>query len=106
MRSRVGPRRLAALIRRAYTRGLGEPDVDEGFAPQALTFLDAEGEQCFQPYGYDVLRLHESRVTDRPALADDRLRARAGAPGPAGPGRDAGGSGCPFARGRADVHAA
>ncbi len=30
------PARLAALIRRAYTRGLGEPDPDESFAPQAL----------------------------------------------------------------------
>ena len=30
------PQRLATLIRRAYTRGLGEPDTDEGFAPQAL----------------------------------------------------------------------
>ena len=28
--TRVGPRRLAALIRRAYTRGLGEPDADRG----------------------------------------------------------------------------
>jgi hypothetical protein len=61
--SRVGPRRLATLIRRAYTRGLGEPQIDEGFAPQALTFLDPDGEERFQPYGYDLLRLHESRVT-------------------------------------------
>jgi hypothetical protein len=60
--SRVGPRRLALLIRRAYTRGLGEPLLDEDFRPQALTFLDPDGEQRFQPYGYDILRLHESRV--------------------------------------------
>lgn len=60
---RVGSRQLAALIRRAYTRGLGEPDTDEAFAPQALSFLDADGEERFEPYGYDLLRLHESRVT-------------------------------------------
>ncbi len=67
--TRVGPRRLAALIRRAYTRGLGEPDADQAFAPQALSFLDAGGEERFQPYGYDLLRLHESRVTRRAPLA-------------------------------------
>ena len=60
--SRVGPQRLATLIRRAYTRGVGEPDVDEGFAPQALAFIDGRGEERFEPYGYDLLRLHESRV--------------------------------------------
>jgi hypothetical protein len=76
--SRVGPERLAGLIRRAYTRGLGEPDVDQGFAPQALSFLDAEGEQRFEPYGYDLLRLHESRVTvERRALIVDSERGRA-----------------------------
>ena len=37
---RIGPKRLASLVRRAYTRGLGEPDADQGFAPQALSFLD------------------------------------------------------------------
>jgi hypothetical protein len=60
---RVGPRRLAELIRRAYTRGLGEPDADEAFAPQALAFLGDGGEERFRPYAHDLLRLHESRVT-------------------------------------------
>jgi AAA-like domain len=59
---RVGPSTVARLIRRAYTRGLGEPDLDEDFRPQALTFLDADGEERFRPYGYDLLRLHESTV--------------------------------------------
>ena len=76
--SRVGPRRLAALIRRAYTRGLGEPDDDESFAPQALRFLDPGGEERFQPHGYDLLRLHESRVTiERRSLVIDSERGRA-----------------------------
>jgi hypothetical protein len=60
---RIGPRRVAGLIRRAYTRGLGEPDVDEAFAPQALVFLDPGGEERFRPYAHDLMRLHESRVT-------------------------------------------
>jgi hypothetical protein len=60
---RVGPRRIADLIRRAYTRGLGEPDSDDAFAPQALAFLDPGGEERFRPYAHDLLRLHESRVT-------------------------------------------
>lgn len=76
--TRVGPQRLATLIRRAYTRGLGEPDVDEGFAPQALSFLDAGGEERFEPYGYDLLRLHESRVTvGLRSLAIESERGRA-----------------------------
>lgn len=76
--SRVGPQRLAGLIRRAYTRGLGEPDADENFAPQALSFLDPGGEERFEPYGYDLLRLHESRVTvERRSLLIDSERGRA-----------------------------
>lgn len=75
---RVGPQRLATLIRRAYTRGLGEPDADAGFAPQALSFLDPGGEERFEPYGHDLLRLHESRVTvDRRSLTIDSERGRA-----------------------------
>ena len=75
---RVGTRRLAGLICRAYTRGLGEPDLDESFAPQALCFLDADGEERFRPYAYDILRLHESRVEiGRRSLAIDSERGRA-----------------------------
>ncbi len=104
--TRVGARRLATLIRRAYTRGLGEPDGDENFAPQALCFLDAGGEERFEPYGHDLLRLHESRRRGRAAIAGGRLRAGPGAPGAARPRRDARGSGRPRPRGRADVRAA
>lgn len=76
--SRVGPRRIATLIRRAYTRGLGEPDTDEAFAPQALAFLDPDGEERFQPHGYDLLRLHESRVeVGLRSLVVDSERGRA-----------------------------
>ncbi len=74
---RVGPRRLAELIRRAYTRGLGEPDTDEHFAPQALAFLGPGGDGCFRPYSHDLMRLHESRVTiGLRSLAVDSERGR------------------------------
>jgi hypothetical protein len=75
---RVGPERLAWLIRRAYVRALGEPDSDERFAPQALAFLDPDGEARFEPYGYDLLRLHESSVRiERRSLVIDSERGRA-----------------------------
>jgi AAA-like domain len=75
---RVGPRELAALIRRAYTRGRGEPDTDESFAPQALGFLDPGGQQRFEPYGHDLVRLHESRIeVGRRSLVIDSERGRA-----------------------------
>jgi len=50
------------LIRRAYTRGLGEPRLDQHFAPQALAFLDGDGRERFEPLQADLLRLHDSRV--------------------------------------------
>lgn len=75
---RVGGGELATLVRRAYTRGLGEPDCDASFAPQALAFLDPEGEERFEPYGLDLLRLHESRVeVGRRSLVIDSERGRA-----------------------------
>ena len=76
--SRVSSSTLMSLVRRSYTRGIGEPDVDREFAPQALNFIDAGGEERFEPYGYDLLRLHESRVTvDRRSLIVDSERGRA-----------------------------
>jgi AAA-like domain len=74
----IGPRRVADLIRRAYTRGLGEPDVDDAFAPQALAFLDPDGGERFRPYAHDLMRLHESRVTiGLRSLVVDSERGRA-----------------------------
>lgn len=75
---RIGPRRVASLIRRAYTRGLGEPETDEAFGPQALAFLDDRGEERFRPYARDLMRLHESRVTvGLRSLTVDSERGRA-----------------------------
>jgi hypothetical protein len=75
---RIGPRQVCGLIRRAYTRGLGEPDTDEAFAPQALAFLGEDGEERFRPCAHDLMRLHESRVTvGLRSLAVDSERGRA-----------------------------
>jgi hypothetical protein len=75
---RIGPRRVCGLIRRVYTRGLGEPEEDEVFAPQALAFLDEGGEERFRPYAHDLMRLHESRVTvGLRSLTVDSERGRA-----------------------------
>jgi hypothetical protein len=73
--SRVGPERIAWLIRRAYARGLGEPPGESSFRPQALAFLDEEGERRFRPSGYELLRLHESRlrIERRSLLVDSEL---------------------------------
>ncbi len=50
------------LVRRSYTRGLGEPRCDARWRPQALSFLDGEGQERFEPFEADLLRLHDSRV--------------------------------------------
>ncbi|HEY1357048.1 MAG TPA: ATP-binding protein [Thermoleophilaceae bacterium] len=50
---------LEWLVRRALCRGLGEPDCDPGFEPQAL-ILDDEGDEWrYVPLELDVLRLFE-----------------------------------------------
>jgi AAA domain-containing protein len=73
--SRVGPERIAWLIRRAYARGIGEPRGEDSFRPQALAFLDEGGERRFRPSGYELLRLHESRlrIERRSLLVDSEL---------------------------------
>ncbi|GIK77726.1 MAG: hypothetical protein BroJett022_14160 [Actinomycetes bacterium] len=57
---------IAHLIRAAYTRGLGEPEVDPNWRPQALVVEDPDGDSGgarFEPYEHDLLRLHESRAS-------------------------------------------
>jgi len=55
---------VVALIRSSYVRGLGEPELDRNWRPQAL-WTDEEGGR-FEPFEHDVLRLHESRLEIRP----------------------------------------
>lgn len=56
---RVRSGEVLRLIRSAYTRGVGEPRLDPNWRPQAL-WVDEAGR--FEPYRYDLLRLHDSRV--------------------------------------------
>lgn len=62
---RVATDEVQWLVRRAYTRGLGEPVLDSHWRPQAISFLDGEGQQRFEPYAADLLRMHNSHVDYR-----------------------------------------
>jgi hypothetical protein len=53
---------LQWLIRRAYTRGLGEPHVDEYWQPTAVSFHDEHDVERYRPLEGDLMRLHDSRV--------------------------------------------
>lgn len=53
---------LQWLVRRAFTRGLGEPDLDVHHRPQALVML--KGDQLsYQPLQADLLRLIDCPIT-------------------------------------------
>jgi hypothetical protein len=56
---------VAALVRSAYTRGVGEPHVDPHWRAQAI-WVDTEDGGAFEPYEHDLMRLHESRVQIEP----------------------------------------
>jgi AAA domain-containing protein len=56
---------IAALVRSAYTRGVGEPHVDPHWRAQAI-WVDTEEGGAFEPYEHDLMRLHESRVQIEP----------------------------------------
>jgi hypothetical protein len=58
-------RELQWLIRRGLCRGLGEPEIDEQFMPQALV-VDDDGGGRFVPLEHDVLRLFDSPITVEP----------------------------------------
>jgi hypothetical protein len=55
---------LQWLVRRAFCRGLGEPDVDGLHEPRALIF-EANGHAMLAPLEGDVLRWSEGFVEDR-----------------------------------------
>jgi AAA domain-containing protein len=50
------------LVRRNYTRGLGEPRLDPHFRPQAITFTGEDGSESWEPRQVDLLRLHNSQL--------------------------------------------
>ncbi len=53
---------LQWLVRRAYTRGLGEPLVEELWAPQAIEFPDGDGPDRYTASRAEMLRLHDSLI--------------------------------------------
>ena len=63
------------LVRRAFCRGLGEPEVDGLHEPQALVF-ERNGDAVLAPLEADVMRWSESYVEQRGASTRGRVRAR------------------------------
>src|SRR4051794_19782296 len=60
---RAASHELQWLVRRAFCRGLGEPELDERFLPQALVFEEEDGEELlYQPLECDMLRLADSPI--------------------------------------------
>jgi AAA domain-containing protein len=53
---------LEWLIRRVFCRGIGEPEVEERFFPQAIV-IEEGGERLYRPLECDLLRLFESPIT-------------------------------------------
>jgi hypothetical protein len=59
---RASTHELQWLIRRAFCRGIGEPEIEERFLPQALVIEDEGGEARYRPLECDLLRLFESPI--------------------------------------------
>jgi AAA-like domain len=53
---------LEWLVRRCFCRSLGEPGLDERFAPQALVIADERDEARYVPLERDLLRLMDSPI--------------------------------------------
>ena len=58
---RASTHELQWLIRRAFCRGIGEPQLEERFLPQALV-IEEDTEQRYRPLECDLLRLFESPI--------------------------------------------
>ncbi len=59
---RANTAELEWLVRRCFCRGLGEPDTDPAFAPQALVIADEADEARYVPLERDVLRLMDCPI--------------------------------------------
>jgi hypothetical protein len=61
---RAATHELQWLIRRAFCRGLGDPEIDERFQPQALVLGDDDEDDVrYVPLEADVLRLFDAPLT-------------------------------------------
>jgi hypothetical protein len=56
---------LQWLLRRAACRGLGEPELDGHWQPDALIVSTADGAVGFQPLGHDLARCANAAITER-----------------------------------------
>ncbi len=67
---RAATHELQWLIRRAFCRGVGDPEVDERFRPQALVVdsSDEDGGARYRPLEADVLRLMDAPINVEPRL--------------------------------------
>lgn len=53
---------LQWLVRRTYTRGLGDPEMDRNWAPEAIEFPHGDGASRFVPRKADMLCLQNSLI--------------------------------------------
>ncbi len=58
---RASTHELEWLVRRTFCRGIGEPEVEERFLPQALV-IEGAAEKHYRPLECDLLRLFESPI--------------------------------------------
>jgi hypothetical protein len=54
------------VIARTLYRGVGEPQLEDEFAPEAVVLLDDDGQRRFVPLEYDLLRLFEPELSVEP----------------------------------------
>jgi hypothetical protein len=59
---RASTEQVQWLVRRASTRGVGQPDVDALHRPGAVEFVDGDGRRAWAPARVDVLRWHDALV--------------------------------------------
>jgi len=59
---RATTRQLEWLVRRGFSRGLCEPELDEAFDAQALVIADETDEQRYIPLERDLLRLMDTPI--------------------------------------------
>lgn len=66
---------LQWLIRRGYSRGLGEPRLDPHWRPTAVSFHDERDTVRYRPVEGDLMRLHDCRVqiASRSLIVDSEL---------------------------------
>jgi hypothetical protein len=56
---------LQWLLRRSVSRGLGEPELDGNWAPDALIVSASNGDVAFEPLAHDLRRCAQAAITER-----------------------------------------